>query len=55
MLKTDALDEVIAIFIRKALDEERENKDTDMKMSHNVNGSDDKNGIYPSAGLRKQA
>lgn len=55
MLKTDALDEVMDLLIRRVLDDEREAKEGRMKLSLGADGGDGENGVYPTAGLGKQA
>lgn len=61
MLKTDILDELIDFFIRKAMENESEGViDKEQKRRHtsryqkNIRG-DKENGLYASAGVRKQA
>lgn len=61
MLKTDILDELIDYFIRKAMENESEGVIVkDPKREHtsrsqkNIRG-DKENGLYATAGVRKQA
>lgn len=55
MSKSDILDDIIDIFIRRALDDEHVIKENGIKYSDNIMRGDKTDGIYASTSIRKQA
>ncbi|MCX7772841.1 MAG: hypothetical protein N2376_06990 [Clostridia bacterium] len=55
MRKADVFDDLIDLLIKKAVEDEKEQKTSQLKLSSQFVRGEKSNGIYSSAGIRKQA